>query len=143
MVMSIAGDNIKHSYYSKAIIIVSLEEVYYQIMDLFRNELSKFWFENNEIDEIIKRIFDITVRNILNDIDKCQDLYNQCYLGNIDYLEYCGVSQSTAFKITHLCEMGILKAIFDTCPTLDDKDLFSIQGHNILNMTDLHIVVHF
>lgn len=129
---------------SRAIIIVPLDDIYRQVKTLFKSELPQSWFDNNEIDEIITRIFDITIKNILNDIEiKHLDMYKQCYQGNIDYLEYCGISQTTAFKITHLSEMGILRAIFDTCPVLDDKRVFSIYEHKFVNMSDLHIIVQF
>ena len=127
---------------SRAIIIVPLDDIFHHVKALFRNELPVAWFDNNEIDEIIIRIFSITIKNILNEIDIISStMYKDCYQGNIDYLEYCGISQTTAFRITHLSEMGILKAIFDTCPILDDKNMFKIKEHRLMNMCDLYLVV--
>lgn len=127
---------------SKAIIIVPLDNIYHQVRNLFKQELPLAWFDNNEINEIILRIFDITVNNILNEINLISsNTYKECYQGNIDYLEYCGISQTTAFKITHVSEMGILKEIFNICPVLDDKNMFTIEEHKIMNMCDLYLTV--
>lgn len=129
---------------SRALIIVSIENVYYDIKQMFRHELPAQWFDNNEVDEIILRIFNITISNILNNIGHpSEKLYKDCYQGNIDYLEYCGISQSTAFRIAHSSEMDILKSIFDTYPILDDIKMFKILDYKLMYKTDLHIVVEF
>ncbi len=129
---------------SRVVIVISVEDVYYNVKCLFRSDLPTTWFDNNEVDEIITRIFNITISNILNNVgNKSQNMYNECYQGNIDYLEYCGISQTTAFKIVHVSEMGILKSIFDSCPILDDSEIINIVEYKFLYMSDLHIIVEF
>ncbi len=129
---------------SRVVIVISVEDVYYSVKCLFKSELPATWFDNNEVDEIITRIFNITISNILNNVgNKSPNVYNECYQGNIDYLEYCGISQTTAFKIVHVSEMGILKSIFDACPILDDSELINIIEYKFLYMSDLHIIVEF
>lgn len=138
--MNINNINVKE----KTAIIISIESVFYEVKNLFKNEIPKNWFDNNEVDEIIIRIFNIMISSILNNIEyKNSKSYQECYQGNIDYLEYCGLSQTTAFKIVHLSEMMLLKTIFGTYPILDDKNILTIINHKLINIKDLLIVVSF
>ena len=74
---------------------------------------------------------------------KSSKSYKECYQGNIDYLEYCGLSQNTSFKIVHLTEMMLIRAVFDTYPILDDKKLITILDHKLMNLRDLLIMIKF
>jgi hypothetical protein len=128
----------------KSIIIVSVDDVFNQVKSLFKNEIPKSWFDNNEVDEIITRIFNITISSILNtDEYKSSKRHKECYQGNIDYLEYCGLSQNTSFKIVHLTEMMLIRAVFDTYPILDDKKIITIIDYNFINLRDLLIVIKY
>ena len=128
----------------KSIIIVSIENVFNEVKGLFKSEIPKAWFDNNEIDEIITRIFNITVTSILNtDEYKNSKTNKDCYQGNIDYLQYCGLSQNTSFRIVHLSEMMLIRAVFDTFPILDDKQLITILDHKLMNLRDLLIMIKY
>jgi hypothetical protein len=129
---------------SKAVIILSVEDVYRRVIQQFKNELPVAWFDNNEVNEIITTIFNGTISSILYNIGaKSLNNYKECYQGNIDYLEYCGLSQEISFQIVHICEMGILKSIFDACPFLDDEKILTIIDFKYMFMIDLHIIVEF
>ena len=98
----ITGNNAKE----RAIIIVPVENAFNEVKNLFRKEIPKNWFDNNEIDEIIVRIFNIIISNILKTIEyRNSKNYDDCYQGNLDYLEYCGLSQKTSFQIVHLSNL--------------------------------------
>lgn len=128
----------------KSIIIVSIDNVFNEVKNLFKKEIPKNWFDNNEVDDIIIRIFNITVSSILNTEEyKNSKSYKECYQGNIDYLEYCGLSQGTSFKIVHLTEMMLIRAVFDTYPILDDRKLITVLDHKFMNLRDLLIMVKF
>lgn len=128
----------------KAVIIVSVENVFNEVKNLFKNEIPKNWFDNNEVDEIIIRIFNIIISNILKTIEfKNTKNYDDCYQGNLDYLEYCGLSQKTSFQIVHLSEMLLIRSIFETYPILDNTNLITVFDYKLINLKDLLITVIF
>lgn len=129
---------------NKVIIAVTLESIFLEVKTLFRQELPLQWFEVNEIDEILIRIFNITISSIFNSMhNKNSELYKNCYQGNIDYLEYCGLSQSLASRIVHITELNIIKAIFETFPTLDDLKYVTVLDYHFVDKKDLFIIINF
>lgn len=127
---------------NKVAVIVPLEHIYLEIKTLFKQELPLQWFHEDEIDEIIIRIFNITFSCIFNLIEvKNTKLYKTCYQGNVDYLEYCGLKTELANRIVHLMEMKILNAVFNIIPTLDNKNQVNIISYQFVDKKDLFIII--
>lgn len=124
-------------------IVISIEYILNEVKELFRSELPSAWFDNNEIDEIILRIFNIIISNIFNDItEKDSKRYETGYQSTLDYLMYCGVSQQTAFRIVHFTEMNILRTIFNTYSNIDNREQIKILEFHFFNKTNLLIIAN-
>lgn len=126
---------------TKVAIIVCLRSIFGQIKEEFKSDLPKAWFDFDEVDEIIITLFKNTISGILNAFNpKDKEVYKQCYQGNIDYLEYSGLTTDGSFRVAHQAEMLILKAIFDTYPTLDDINKIRITDYRLVDKQDLVII---
>lgn len=122
------------------VIYISLESTFLIVKQKILEEVSHHQFDNEELDDIIVKLFEQLLSALFNLMDKSYaSMYDQIYQGTLDYLMYCGLSQETAFRMTHLSEMMIMKAVFDSVPMIDCTEYMRAQEFTFTNKADLMV----